>query len=582
MSIKKNKKIGWALVPAVCVLLTGLAACDRLGNGLENGEKVAVSLSSGDLEPWGAETIVRGASATPIETASATLEGNWVLEADLIEDPAPATRAGGVISGAVLRVYAVDGSNQVADEKNYVWQPDGSLEPGAGGPIVVEPGEYRLLAYFYNALAATTPLSTGTTVPVSPYVDGISTNDLISGEAGSPVEVTASGVSGSAPELTLKHRFSRVKYAIYHTVAPNPSLTDLSVSLTNSYRATLKKSDGGLTKSTTAVQPLVDSDYRIVYTHGEAPKLNISGKIQGVSFTNISVSYATALAAGKSYTLRINVKKGLVWAGSNIYWDGSKMTFASYNDRSKEMYQGVFFRWGVLLGFDPSRYNGSDDWSKAGHVLYVPSYTSANVHSWSIGHEEWEDILPTLEGETFAEYGETADSFESYSDYPNKKGDICRYLTATKAVSGSWRMPTLSELVKGDNSGNFINSNTDPNADLGIYNEDAMGEWRKGKWMRIGGSSWPDLTTTNASPDGTYSFPAIGANYSGYAGFPPPGGRRAADGRMFHFGGIGIYWSSSASSATGFADHYDFGTNGIRRFNDNRGCAYPVRCLLDE
>jgi hypothetical protein len=95
MGTKDSKKICRALALTACVWLTALASCDRLGEGSSEGVKTAVHFSAGDLEPWGAETELRGASDAPrlVETASVKLEGNWVLEAELIEEPVPPTRA---------------------------------------------------------------------------------------------------------------------------------------------------------------------------------------------------------------------------------------------------------------------------------------------------------------------------------------------------------------------------------------------------------------------------------------------------------------------------------------------------------
>jgi hypothetical protein len=584
MKTKNNSKIGRVLALTVGVWLSTLIACDRLTNGIEGGEKVAVSLSFGDLEPWGAETIVRGTPATPIETASVALEGNWVLVADLTEEPAPPTRAESWNDGAVMRVVAIDGSS-IADEKSYVYQ-SGSFKPGAGGPILVEPGNYRIVAYSYNAAAAATPLDAGTTVLVSPYNDGSATNDLIMTKAEdspNPVAITA---GAGIPTLTLKHQFCQVKYS--ENMAPGAPVTISSVSLTNNYAATLTKTSGALTKGTATVQPLDATVPRIVYTGGEVPRLSVSGMVDGAPFTNL-ISYTTPLVAGKLYTLRINVKR-FAWAASNIYWDetNQRLTFKEYGNlctNNEDKYQGVFFRWGSLVGIDPSpsgaTVGNGVPWnsSSTGDTLFVPTY-NASVPTGSTWQaktgETWSGTNPlSLYGEAIsANYGGGMDYFASYSDYTNKRGDICRYLSDIGAVSGKYRMPTFYELIKGDNNGSPISG-----IDYGSWSSGPIG-----KWTRIG-DNWPGSGPSIAvltKSDGTYTGLTTAGNYDGYARFPAAG-YRTNEGLLSYVSAYGFYWSGSAFPGTEWS--YDLDFSGIHlhaNVENDRNYAWSVRCVLYE
>ncbi|WP_044163418.1 BACON domain-containing protein, partial [Bacteroides reticulotermitis] len=132
------------------------------------------------------------------------------------------------------------------------------------------------------------------------------------------------------------------------------------------------------------------------------------------------------------------------WAGSNIYWDGTKLTFDDSLGESAphKKYQGVFFNWASLYGIPPANtYNvGSTAWSSSDGV-YGPS--------------GWEYILVWLKWPQVAQVaipsnppvGKTErDRAYLYEITDGSKGigDICKYLTE-KAAGGllygkKWRM----------------------------------------------------------------------------------------------------------------------------------------------
>jgi hypothetical protein len=576
MKAKSNEKIGWAL--AACVWLTALVACDQLSNGSENGEKVAVRFAVGGLESWGAETVVRGASPTPVEAASVALEDDWVLKVDLMEDPAPATRATlGVLSaGTVIRVVATNGSS-IADEENYVCQTDGSLEPESD-PIMVEPGNYYMLAYSYNTPALAPPTSAGTTVLVSPYNDGTVTNDLIVGRTASTVAIPG---DGNIPSLTLKHLFYRVKYEI-NNAASGPNLEDITVSLTDGYDATLTKTSGTLTHSSlTAEQPLDDTDHRIIYIRSNTSTryltLRVSLKVNGVALTR-TMYFTNSLVAGTSYILRMNVKK-ITWAGSNIYWEPNLhpgwasdrkggLTFAPSGDRSKENYQGVFFRWGSLVGSDPTNTNigtGITSWSSSMY-LYTPTYNSsaeADSYWTAATGKTWNDTnVPYMTYTNSQGLPYDVDFLSGAADYANKKGDICRYLSAIGAVSGSYRMPTASELLLSSNHDQTIYQSGVPAANY---------------WTRVGGSSW-SYVATNSSGTGVIPF---GANHNDKTVFPAAGNVGNNDGTIFEVGYRGRYWSSTPASM--YTANVLFFSESLSReyYTGSMHLSSSVRCLLD-
>jgi hypothetical protein len=105
------------------------------------------------------------------------------------------------------------------------------------------------------------------------------------------------------------------------------------------------------------------------------------------------------------------------WAGSNIYWDGTKLDFEKNPyEMGKSTYQGVFFQWGSLTGVSPV----GTDWSGS-----IPIYSNSGGQSTSA---TWSSIDRYTET--------TVDGDELPTDY-----DICYQLT-----NGAWRMPTKAEL----------------------------------------------------------------------------------------------------------------------------------------
>ncbi|MGL4781282.1 MAG: hypothetical protein ACRCXN_10675, partial [Bacteroidales bacterium] len=114
----------------------------------------------------------------------------------------------------------------------------------------------------------------------------------------------------------------------------------------------------------------------------------------------------------------------LIFADSNIYWDGKQLTFDYDPDNSSPATvtkQGVFFKFGSLIGVGPD-----------GTVLSDPSMLISEIPCLSV-------ISSTNKGEE--EY-----SLALHHDPSKKVGDICKYLTDKGFVpKGDWRVPTAAE-----------------------------------------------------------------------------------------------------------------------------------------
>jgi uncharacterized protein (TIGR02145 family) len=280
-----------------------------------------------------------------------------------------------------------------------------------------------------------------------PNVKGVRliANEYVSGEA--TVTITSSGSSIAVGNTSSSKKYVDVKYTgtaqdatggltFYIVVPPNDYTAGLRIQLLNE--------SGGVFHERYA-----NSTVSIVASHI-------------TDLGNIPYPYVTTPAAHTG------------WAGSNIYWDDSDPlnphpTFDDVGDDTNEYYQGIFFPWGMLIGYAPymedtSTSTFSEDLSPAYTNLYVPGGTLAapNGSTWNIAHADpstYNTWNTTISG--FSAWAELPDNDETFSSvlydyyhhflYPshgNYKGDICKFLAANgwaPASAKGWRMPTADE-----------------------------------------------------------------------------------------------------------------------------------------
>jgi uncharacterized protein (TIGR02145 family) len=335
-------------------------------------------------------------------------------------------------------------------------------------------------------------------------------------------------------------------------------------------------------------EQLLDKDnYRIVYAGGSPPVLKISGTISSKSFTDVHVPYKQSLAAGTSYTLQITIKKGLMWAGSNIYWDSAtnRLTFAAPGTDANQYYQGVYFCWGSLVGISPvgAFATGTNGNSATGTPIYVPpvsggpiNWTQTNVATAKTAYTYPWNLTPSYGSNGYdnipyvnnndGHLGTTAPTYN-----PGEfKGDICRYLTGQSGIpAGNWVMPTYDDfytIVTNTNniSGTWAGTAT-PSS--GTY------------WRKAGGSiTWSSKTSDSSA--GTYHEWTWGASYCNTATVLPASGyRNTSSGALSNTGYGGNYWSSSTGNTSG-AYYLSFYSSGVNTDNAGRGYGFTVRCVL--
>lgn len=208
------------------------------------------------------------------------------------------------------------------------------------------------------------------------------------------------------------------------------------------------------------------------------------------------------------------------WAGSNIYWDGTKLTFDDVNVTTHKIYQGVYFQGGSLYGISPV--GAYTDTTK----VYPPNGGITTVYT--AGMSSWANIIrPANTVISNPPSGKTEKDrafLYEITDATNGVGDICRLLTEKGWAPGSptkkWRMPTSQEFYEASS-------------------------------YTIVGSPFTAITSTKN--DGSHLF-SKGYNKIGTGSpfFPAGGYRDYSSGGLTQIGTNGAYWSSSATSTNSY------------------------------
>jgi hypothetical protein len=300
------------------------------------------------------------------------------------------------------------------------------------------------------------------------------------------------------------------------------------------------------------------SDYGVAYTGGDNPfhaKITTLTLNDGStkSFSNLPVSFTKALQPGRSYTLLVTFRKFTsTFAASNIYWDGSKLTFDAVPNGNNTKYQGVFFKWGSLVGVSPI---GSNTAAK----VYVPNYNSGNSPSWddtktiSSKFTDWNGIPYTTDGTSAGRSTNwvTADAQNTTAKWNENKGDICRYISENGyGPGGKWRMPRSEEFLAEAN------------------------------WTRTS-NGWNEIASTldNGKYDQIVDYATFTADSRI---FPASGFRNSVTGGFYDTGSTGYYWSSSVLDSTlGYGLRSEF-WEVLPTYNSSRADSLAVRCVLQE
>jgi hypothetical protein len=596
MKIRKTIK-RYATGMAFGVLLL-TASCDRNHEDVP-GKKIAVQVNVPSIGEGASEELLRASSPTghPVETIA--LDGGLLMDVSWEPDESSGLRSTALESGKKFRVIALK-----AVDGTYV--SHGDFEVGGATSAtslhVVENVNHDFICISYNTAAA---------LPAASFTIGqVARMEIASAGAGDLLyDKVSKAITASDRELnfSLTHRLSRVRLTVDHAY----NEWDVSsVSIGNIFLypfymgAVMKLQDWSLITEGGAPVPRYFSnwapgtnprtqicDLTTVFTKDETTSIIIPQDaitVQGKTHPSVETRVPFSIfSPGNNYSLRLTIRIPR-WAGSNIYWDTThqRLTFALEGDTQNQGFQGVFFRWGSLVGISPAQVGVSNKFDTSVPV-YVPHYDA--VHSdqstWTplttTPYTTWTPIsagvaaddaveIPYMDGR--AEF--TASLFSRTSTfvmdaarntesvYAGLRGDICQYLGKTVSALDGYRLPTSLE-----------------------YGTSNGGQWNT---LRNGWEKGNDFSTNNSlgNPEGTAVL-LNASNKPGYAKntkagdaiFPASGNRSAWNGSLTGVGNLGYYATGSmANTTTGHILSFD--TNTIT-FNAStgRGFATAVRCI---
>ncbi|MDR1881605.1 MAG: fimbrillin family protein [Prevotella sp.] len=292
------------------------------------------------------------------------------------------------------------------------------------------------------------------------------------------------------------------------------------------------------------------------------------------------------------------------WAASNIYFlpgdgesgtsDTGALTFSEDPLDGKEGYQGVYFKWGSLIGVDAASGVFSD-----ANYLFVPDLATGTYERVAVsaldGNElyiigqDWDgsDMDALWNTIAYADVSvintsvtndrsdarltdrEFVTSATGYEDYT---GDICKFLSVHKETSNGgldndyWILPT------SNNFGPPTDGNAYDGSVYGKYNE---GENTAGNVNGIGGTLF-GVKLSYVLNDDPVGFPASGIR--GIYSFTPPD-NYSDWGYLNGVGDLGYYWSSSANGGA-YAYGLAFDVGGVYPANGSfRAYGRSVRCV---
>jgi hypothetical protein len=518
--------------------------------------ELSISMDSAAFEDASA---LKALSAEQQEVAMVPLGDNRFMHISLKVDSAE-TGEGGGLRGSLqnnqrvcLAAFRSSDNVQQGSTRNYYYSSSLNDLIPAGARLIVPVGvSYYIVAYSYNSTS---------TYPGTTNIEPSNSNDLMWGVS------TAKTITLADRTVTINmaHKFTRVRVQVNANVSGVTKLeVPGTVTLENCQKWDLNIRTGAINSAgsvglrtvsswTSLSNVSWQSDYQIFYPSPTRVNIGsltmtVSGVSQPQTYTNRYANFTTTLAAGSNYTLMVDIKDGVTWAKSNIYWNGTELTFDKTGTvAGSENYRGVHFKWGSLVGIEPVNATSSN------YVYSVPIYIpNVSAKTWdgtktlgSTYNYNWDNVPYVY----YTNYGSNANFLYDYSSstsYANHEGDVCKYLT-----DGEWRMPNSNELGVVSNYGSFVTGT--------------------------------DVDNSNSSTDAIMS--GIMYNVPSGAVFLPASDYRETAGVMWIFGVSNLqggYWSGTCSSNSpdNGARSLLFDENGaVPTGAKGRNYALSVRCV---
>jgi hypothetical protein len=283
-----------------------------------------------------------------------------------------------------------------------------------------------------------------------------------------------------------------------------------------------------------------ESGHRTVKPIGTAPVTVTIGSVKvsasTLTFYDKWASFGSTLNVATSYTLVLDLRQGVAFAYSNVYWDGTKLTFDE-TDEGHQGYQGLFFKWGSLVGISPV-----GEWSNNSTPVYRAGESGSSTYSHFNSIPYWNN----------ATYGDVIDNTHTSA----LVGDICRY------IDNRYRLPKDGEIPLTTTNGS---------------------SWTGG-WTKVG--IVESVTTTDH--DGTYDFIAnnkfCAKNAALNVILPASGYRSLYDQytlRLYDVGEWALYWGSTSGGSTNGHPAIGFSNSGVSNSGGSyqRVYHYSVRCI---
>jgi hypothetical protein len=354
--------------------------------------------------------------------------------------------------------------------------------------------------------------------------------------------IVGEAVEERTVSIHMTHKFARVKVRVRSTKIATATITALSgVEVAGGKLAELTPFSGNVSFGNAATQgvtisssPGVDdisSSYRTVTPVGSGTVSVKLGTLQvstapSTTFSNRWASFDGTLDEAKSYTLVVDLKQGIGVAFSNIYWDGEKLTFDTA-DKGHQGYQGLYFKWGSLVGVSPV-----GKWASNETPVYRAGESASTTYS------SWGSIPQ-----------DQANGTVSDPNTGTYKGDICKY------IHSGYRMPV--------------------NGDFGTG-----ASWGDQGWEIYGSTAFSAVTSDKV--DGTYDFASSASSAKntvmGGVIFPASGNRNYNSGALENVGSYGFYWNGTADDEPN-GHRFSFSSNGMTSWGSARGYGFSVRCV---
>jgi hypothetical protein len=275
------------------------------------------------------------------------------------------------------------------------------------------------------------------------------------------------------------------------------------------------------------------------------------------------------------------------FAGSNIYWDADnkRLTFDDVDVTDHEQYQGVFFKWGSLVGISPKdALNGTET------PIYAPIGDNGKHEATSLfdlynqtpstAPERWA-LIATGSGRNFVTdpiIGVSNLRTSGFVTYMNSdpanlaafKGDICAYLSGRPGVpEGYWRLPISAEF---DHPNSYSGPGPFGYVREGNINDKGTDDVSDDAFV------WSDASDQD---DGTFEISnGLRLTYTGHAVFFPASGYRDYwHGNPAVTGVMGYSWTSSPHTG-GYGSFLNFRGSIVYMHSwETRTFGVPVRCV---